>query len=79
VTLAVEQYLERVLGGNEHAPGKPGELLNLFEEFVKTAVYEFKVNHRLGREEMARMFPEARDAETTIGRWRPGDDRSEEH
>jgi hypothetical protein len=72
VRLAVEKYLERVLTGVERPPGKPGDLLNTFEEFVKTAVYQLRAQRRLGRDEMAKVFPDARDAETTIGRWRPG-------
>jgi DNA-binding NtrC family response regulator len=78
VALAVEQHLDRVLSGVERAPGQPGKLLSLFQDFVKTAVYEFKAKRRLGREEIATLFPDARDADTTIGRWRPGNGRSED-
>lgn len=69
---AVRQYLDDVLDGNEIAPGQPKSLLSHFQRYVKHAVYRFKANRRLTRDELSTLFPDARDAETTIGRWRPG-------
>jgi transcriptional regulator with PAS, ATPase and Fis domain len=72
VESAVWQYLDAVLEGKQAAPGQPGMLLSRFERSVKNAVYRFKSNRRLTSGQLSTLFPEARDAGTTIGRWRPG-------
>lgn len=71
VQRAVHQYLRAVLEGKESPPGQPGRLLGIFEQQVKSAVYGFKAERRLTSTEIKNIFPDAKDAETTIGRWRP--------
>jgi len=78
VTRAVQQYLRDVIDGTVPAPGQPKALLSHFERLVKLAVYRFKADGQLTRESSAKVFPDARDAETTIGRWRLFDTDSED-
>lgn len=70
VSRAVQQYLSEVLSGAAPPPGQPKGLLSHFERLIKLAVYRFKSDGSLAREDLATVFPDARDAETTIGRWR---------
>lgn len=67
----VAHRLQRVLQGVEHPIGKPGELVDHFAQLVKGSIYRFKAEKGLGKKELAKIFPEAKDAETTIGRWKP--------
>jgi DNA-binding NtrC family response regulator len=71
IETAVNNYLQGVLDGRVTAPGKPNDLVTAFRDMVTASVYRFKVRNRLSGEEVARIFPEAKDAETTIGRWKP--------
>ena len=71
VQRAVHQYLGAMLDRKESPPGQPGRLLGMFEQQVKSAVYRFKTERRLTSAEIKSIFPDAKDAETTIGRWRP--------
>ena len=71
VTNAVEIYLQSVLEGRAAPPGQPEELLRHFAQVVKQAVYAFKTNNRLSKDQVATIFPSAKDAETTVGRWKP--------
>jgi DNA-binding NtrC family response regulator len=70
VLRAVQKYLHDVLRGATAAPLLPKDLLSHFERLVKHAVYQFKSTNRLLPKDLATLFPDARDAETTIGRWR---------
>lgn len=72
VVAAVHDYLIKVLDGREPSPRQPKALLAHFQQMVKSAVYEFKSNRRLSKRELAAIFPDAKDAETTVGRWRTG-------
>jgi transcriptional regulator with PAS, ATPase and Fis domain len=67
----VTRYLLQVLDGTELAPGQPSDLLRRFEQMVKHSVYKFKTSRRLGPNDLGRVFPGAKDPDTTIGRWRP--------
>lgn len=68
---AVHLYLARVLAGEAAPPGQPQKLLAYFQELVRSAVYRFKLDNRLTKEDLTLLFPDAQDAVTTIGRWRP--------
>jgi hypothetical protein len=46
-------------------------LLDIFQQQVKAAIYRYKSHRRLTGIEVRTIFPDAKDAETTIGRWRP--------
>jgi transcriptional regulator with GAF, ATPase, and Fis domain len=70
VQRAVHQYLDSVLQGKQEPPGQPGLLLDIFQQQVKAAIYHYKTGRRLTGTELRTIFPEAKDAETTIGRWR---------
>src|SRR2546430_9513099 len=59
------------------APGQPQKLLSFFQQLVRNAVYRYKLDHRLTKEDLNVLFPEAQDAVTTIGRWRPDQNASE--
>jgi len=78
VALAVEQYLQRVIERKEPGPGQPGILLKMFQDYVKTAVYNFKTGRRLTKEQWTLLFADAKDAESTVGRWRPEGHESED-
>ncbi len=70
IDVAVANYLKRVLEGAEQPPGKPGLLVERFTQMAKSSIYRFKVQNRLGRQEFKKLFPDAKDAETTVGRWK---------
>ncbi|REJ92340.1 MAG: sigma-54-dependent Fis family transcriptional regulator [Planctomycetota bacterium] len=63
-------YLQRVLDGDEPPPGQPNELIKFFENLVTSAVCAFKAEQRLKPPEIKRLFPNAKDPETTLGRWK---------
>lgn len=67
----IADRLQRILEGREHPIGRPGELVDLFAQLVKGSIYRFKAQKGLGKKELAEIFPDAKDAETTIGRWKP--------
>lgn len=67
---AVRTYLGDVLSGRTPAPGQPKNLLGYFDRLVKQAVYQFKIDNRLQSKDLLALFPDARDAESTLGRWR---------
>jgi DNA-binding NtrC family response regulator len=75
---AVHRHLDDILQGRAHAAGQPKALLGHFQLMVKNAVYQFKNDRRLNKEQLLALFPDARDAESTIGRWRPGSDDSDD-
>lgn len=70
---AVNRYLQAVLDGRRPAPNQPQYLLAEFRDMVTAAVYRFKSERHLSRDQLQAMFPAAKDAESTIGRWKPGD------
>ena len=72
VSRAVDIYLRAVLDGLATPPGQPEEMLRHFAQIVKQAVYAFKTNTPLSKEQITQIFPSAKDAETTIGRWKRG-------
>ena len=74
VSTAVVEYLTRVLDGREPPPGQPKALLSRFQKLVKAAAYSFKFDRRLTRDQLAAVFPDAKDAESTLGRWKGGGD-----
>jgi Sigma-54 interaction domain len=74
VARAVHLYLRRALAGEIGPPGRPQKLLGYFQQLVKAAVYDFRSNHRLNKDDLLRLFPDAQDAVSTLGRWRPGAD-----
>ena len=76
IETAVDNYLQGVLDGRVTAPGKPEDLVRVFKKMVNASVYRFKVRKRLSGEELTRIFPDAKDAETTIGRWKPSADET---
>lgn len=67
----VSLYLQKVLDGIELPPGQPSDLLERFAKSVRIGVYRFKTEKRLKRMDLERIFPNAKDPESTIGRWRP--------
>lgn len=70
VAEAVQSYLTDVLAGKIAAPGQPKHFLGHFDRMVKQAAYQFKFANRLQPKDIATIFPDARDAESTVGRWR---------
>ncbi len=68
---AVHVYLARALAGDTPPPGQPQKLLAFFQQLVKQAVYRYKLNNRLNKDDLSVLFPDAQDAVTTVGRWKP--------
>jgi hypothetical protein len=66
----VTEYLEAVLGGGEPAPGQPQALLQRFDKLVKRAICNFRRERRLTNSELQRIFPLAKDWQTTLGKWK---------
>ncbi len=64
-------YLARALAGDTPPPGQPQKLLAFFQQLVKQAVYRYKLNNRLNKDDLSVLFPDAQDAVTTVGRWKP--------
>jgi DNA-binding NtrC family response regulator len=67
----VTRYLQHVLDGTEPPPGRPNDLLRRYEQMIKQAVYKFKASRCIGPSDLGRIFPGAKDPDTTIGRWKP--------
>jgi transcriptional regulator with GAF, ATPase, and Fis domain len=70
VDRALDVYLQAVLDGREQPPGQPMRLLQRFDRMVKRAVSRFREEHLATGDEMQRLFPNARDWQTTLGKWR---------
>ncbi len=69
---AVMAYLRAVLTGGEKAPGRPDELLKMFDRLVKRAVCEFRSAEGTRSIDMQTIFSTAKDWQTTVGRWDQG-------
>jgi transcriptional regulator with AAA-type ATPase domain len=67
---AVAVYLDAVLLGQEPPPKQPGAFLDLFRDLVKESFCVFTERRRLKTKEMQQLFPDAKDAGTTISNWR---------
>lgn len=75
---AVHVYLARALAGEVPAPGQPQKLLAFFQQLVKQAVYRYKLDNRLNKDDLGVLFPDAQDAVTTVGRWKPDQEVSDD-
>jgi hypothetical protein len=74
---AVHLYLRKALAGEITPPGQPQKLVTYFQQLVKSAVFEFRSAHRLNKDDLIRLFPDAQDAVSTLGRWRPGGEEND--